>query len=213
MKVSSNSKMTEEQAKTFGAELKRLRKEARLSAEAFGKLCDCSYIHIYSIESGKRKPSPELAERIADVFNTTVAEMLGEAKAVEAEASDEKVWEMRKKYGKVLREHREAKGLSPATIAGALGIPPYVYREYEQGLCSITDREMDILSKLLGIGEKPEVVVETKTVEVPAEIPAEIYDIILKHIKDLQVDEATQRVVWRYFNQVRVDAEERRLFG
>lgn len=211
MRVSSNSKMTDAEAKAFSAELKRLRAEAGLTGAAFGELVGCSGVYISQLERGMKKPSPQLAARIAEAFNTTVEEMIGKTKAVEE--TDENTWEVRKKYGKVLREHREAKCLSPATIANALGIPPYVYREYEQGLCSITDREMDILSKLLGIGEKPEVVVETKTVEVPAEIPAEIYDIILKHIKDLQVDEATQRVVWRYFNQVRVDAEERRLFG
>lgn len=213
MRVSSNSKMTEEQAKTFGAELKRLRKDAGFTGKAFSELMGVSLGYISQVERAVKKPPPQFAERIAEAFNTTVAEMLGEAKAVEAEASDEKVWEVRKQYGKVLREHREAKGLSPVTIAGALGIPPYVYKEYEQGLCSITDREMNILTKLLGIGEKPEVVVETKIVETPAEIPDEICDIILKHVKDLQIDEATQRVVWRYFNQVRVDAEERRLFG
>ena len=207
----SNSKMTDAEAKTFGSELKRLRKEAGLSAEAFGELCGRSYIHIYGIENGKRKPSPELAERIADVFNTTVEDMLGETKA--AEASDEEVWAFRRKYGRKLFVARQAKGLSVRTVAGALGILPSVYKEYEEGTCSITDREMDVLNKLLGIGEKPKVEVVKEAVEVPAEIPERICDLILGHVKDLQISEDEQKEVWRYFNQVRLDAEERRLFG
>ena len=203
--------MTDAEAKAFSAELKRLRAEAGLTGAAFGELAGCSGVYISQLERGMKKPSPQLAARIAEAFNTTVEDMIGKTKVVEA--TDEQVWEIRKQYGKVLREHREAKCLSPATIAGALGIPPYVYREYEQGLCSITDREMDMLSKLLDIGEKPEVVVETKTVEVPAEIPNEICDLILKHIKDLQIGEDEQKEVWRYFNKVKLDAEERRLFG
>ena len=205
MRVSSNSKMTDAEAKTFGSELKRLREEAGLTGVAFAELIGTSAGHISQLERGTKKPSPELAERIADAFNVTVSDMLI--------SNDTRITEMRRKIGAKLRDKRREKGLAINTIAGALGVLPYVYEEYEKGLCSITDREMDILNKLLGINEEPKVETVKEVVEVPAEIPAEIYDIILKHIKDLQVDEATQRVVWRYFNQVRVDAEERRLFG
>jgi hypothetical protein len=102
-----------------------------------------------------------------------------------------------------------------AVVAGALGIPLSVYKEYEQGLCSIKEREIDLLDKLLDMSKKPEVVEVEKevVVKVPVEIPAEICDLILTHIKDLQVDEATQKTVWRYFNNVKLDAEERKLFG
>lgn len=205
MRVSSNATMTDAESKAFGSEMKRLREEAGFSGTAFGELMGVSQSHISQLERGTKKPSPELAERIADAFNVTVSDML--------KPYDERVQEIRRKIGASLRDKRREKGLAISTIAGALGVLPYVYEEYEKGLCSITDREMDILNKLLGVNEEPKVEVVEKVVEVPAEIPAEIYDIILKHIKDLQVDEATQRVVWRYFNQVRVDAEERRLFG
>ena len=205
MRVSSNATMTDAEAKAFGAELKRLRTEAGLTGASFGELLGISLGYVSQLERAVKKPSPQLATRIADVFNLTVADML--------KPHDERVQEIRRKIGAKLRDKRREKGLAINTIAGALGVLPYVYEEYEKGLCSITDREMDILNKLLGVNEEPKVEVVEKVVEVPAEIPAEIYDIILKHIKDLQVDEATQRVVWRYFNKVRVDAEERRLFG
>lgn len=105
------------------------------------------------------------------------------------------------------------RGLTPKEVAGALGIEPYIYKEYEQGVSSITDREMDTLTRLLDIGKEPKVIEKETIVEVTADIPSEIYDIILGHIKDLQVSEDEQRTVWRYFNKVRMDMEERKLFG
>lgn len=205
MRVSSNSKMTDEEAKTFGSELKRLREEAGFTGVAFAELVGTSAGHISQMEKGNKKPSPELAERIADAFNVTVSDML--------KPYEEHIWEVRRLYGKAIRTHREEKGIPMGTIARALGIPMSVYKEYEQGLCSITDREMDILDKLLGISEEPKVETVKEVVEVPAEIPAQICDLILGHIKDLQVSEDEQKEVWRYFNKVKLDAEERRLFG
>lgn len=197
--------MTDAEAKTFGSELKRLREEAGLTGVAFAELIGTSAGHISQLERGTKKPSPELAERIADAFNVTVSDMLI--------SNDTRITEMRRKIGAKLRDKRREKGLAINTIAGALGVLPYVYEEYEKGLCSITDREMDILNKLLGINEEPKVETVKEVVEVPAEIPAQICDLILGHIKDLQVSEDEQKEVWRYFNKVKLDAEERRLFG
>ena len=197
--------MTDAEAKTFGSELKRLREEAGLTGVAFAELIGTSAGHISQLERGTKKPSPELAERIADAFNVTVSDMLI--------SNDTRITEMRRKIGAKFRDKRREKGLAINTIAGALGVLPYVYEEYEKGLCSITDREMDILNKLLGINEEPKVETVKEVVEVPAEIPAQICDLILGHIKDLQVSEDEQKEVWRYFNKVKLDAEERRLFG
>ena len=76
MRVSSNSKMTDAEAKTFGSELKRLREEAGLTGVAFAELIGTSAGHISQLERGTKKPSPELAERIADAFNLKVSDML-----------------------------------------------------------------------------------------------------------------------------------------
>lgn len=205
MRVSSNATMTDAESKVFGSEMKRLREEAGFSGTAFSELMGVSQSHISQLERGTKKPSPELAERIADAFNVTVSDMLI--------SNDTRIAETRRKIGAKLRDKRREKGLAINTIAGALGVLPYVYEEYEKGLCSITDREMDILNKLLGVNEEPKVEVVEKVVEVPAEIPNEICDLILGHIKDLQVSEDEQKEVWRYFNKVKLDAEERRLFG
>lgn len=207
MSKASYSTMTTEQSKVFGKEMKRLRKDASLTISEFAKYLEVSASYLCSLEQARKKPSPLLAEKIAKAFNLTVDEMLA------PEDANSRVDEFRKKYGTALKEHREKKGLPCAVVAGALGIPPYVYKEYEQGLCSVTEREIDILNRLLDIGKKPEVVETKVTVEVPAEIPSGICDIILGHIKDLQVDEDAQKEVWRYFSRAKLDAEERRLFG
>lgn len=162
MRVSSNSAMTDAQNAIFGAELKRLRKQEKLSATAFGEL--------------ERKPSPELAERIADAFNVKVEDMLV--------THDEKVWETRREYGKTIRERRRSKGLTVNVVAGALGVPTAVYKEYEQGLCSITEQQKFALDTILGLNEEPKVIEKEIIVEIPAEIPTVICDVIMEHIKD-----------------------------
>ena len=205
MRVSSNSIMTSAQSKIFGAEMKRRRGEVGMSTKEFARYVGISQAYVCNLESANRKPSPQLAEKIAEAFSTTVNEMLVPA--------DDRVKEFREKYGATLRKHRMEKGLPCAVIAGALGIPVAVYKEYEQGLCSITDGNMWTLDTLLGIGEKPKAVENEVVVEVPAEIPAEICNIILEHVRDLQVSEDEQRAVWRYFTGLKLDAEERRLFG
>lgn len=205
MRVSSNSAMTDAQNAIFGAELKRLRKQEKLSATAFGELVGVNAGHIYALEVGKRKPSPELAERIADVFNIKVEDMLV--------THDEKVWETRREYGKTIRERRRSKGLTVNVVAGALGVTTAVYKEYELGACSITEQQKFILDTILGLNEEPKVIEKEIIVETPAEIPTVICDVIMEHIKDLQIDAEAQKKIWRYFRKVKLDEEERKLFG
>ena len=207
MKAMNDFTFTDEQGRVFGSEARRLRKDAGFKLRHFAELIGVSENYLCKIEHGKKSPSLKLAERIADAFDTTVEQML------DPKPSDDRVWEFRRNYGAKLKEHREAKGLPPKVLAGALGVPIQVYREWEQGLCSITDTQMAMLDRLLGIGEKPKVITETKVVKTPAEVPIEICNIILGHIKDLGDDVCEQRRVWRYFTDVLIAAEERELFG
>ena len=196
---------TDEQRKAFASEMKRLREEANMSTSEFSKYLGVSQSYVSNIECVNRTPSMPLMEKIAGAFDKTVEEMIAPA--------DERVREFRKKYGATLKQHREEKGLPCSVVAGALGIPTAVYKEFEQGLCSITEHQMELLDKLLGIGEKPKVVETQIVVELPAEVPTEICDIILEHIKDLHTSEDEQKEVWRFFSRIKLDAEERRLFG
>ena len=186
-------------------EMKRLREEANMSTTEFSKYLGVSQSYVSNIECVNRTPSMPLMEKIAGAFDTTVDAMLA--------PTDERVIEFRKKYGATLKQHREARGLPCRVVAGALGVPPQVYKEWEQGLCSITEYQMEMLDKLLGIGEKPKAETVEVVVEVPANVPTEICDIIMGHIKDLQICEDEQKQVWRYFSRIKLDAEERRLFG
>lgn len=207
MGKANNTTFTEEQGRVFGSETRRLRKDAGFKLRHFSELIGVSENYMCKIEHGKKSPSPQLAERIASAFDLTVEQML------EAKPSEDRVWEFRRNYGAMLKEHREAKGLPCRVIAGALGVSPQVYKEWEQGLCSVTEYQMEMLGKLLGIGEKPKIETVEVVVEVPAEVPTEICDIILGHIKDLGDDVDAQKKVWRFFTDMRIAAEERRLFG
>ncbi len=202
--------MTDAQKKVFATEMKRLREEANMSTSEFSRYLGVSQSYISNIECVNRTPSMPLMEKIAGAFDLTVDDML--------KPHEEKVAEERVEYGKKLAKARADKGYSVSLVAGALGIPPAVYREYEQGACSITERNIDTLNKLLGIGEAEEapapIEVEVKAeAEVEDPISVVICDIVLEHITDLKVDKDTQRKVWRYFSNLKLTAEERRLFG
>lgn len=209
MRVSSNSKMTDAQGKVFGAEMRRLRKKAGLTAKEFSDYVGISPNYVHNLECHSNKPSPQLAERIAKAFDVTVEDML--------KPHAEMVAEERKAYGKELAKARAEKGYTASLVAGALGIAPAVYREYEQGLCSITERNVATLNTLLGIGEEekePEDATPVEVVEDNAlDIPAGICDTILAHVTDLKVAKETQKEIWQYFSKVKLDAEARRLFG
>lgn len=43
--------------------------EKKLSQKELAEKCDVSQVSIARIESGERRPSPELAKKIADVLN------------------------------------------------------------------------------------------------------------------------------------------------
>ena len=208
MRVSGNSTMTDAESEVFGAEMRRLRKEAKMTLTEFGKYVGVTPTYISNLELATRKPSPQLAEKIANAFDLKVSDMLV--------SQSEREQEARVRYGKALSKRRMEKGYSMSLVAGALGIPVAVYKEYEQGLCSIPERNIATLACLLS-DDKETKVEEPKPIEVAKEVvsdvPTEICDIILGHITDLRVDKDTQKKVWHYFSKVKLDAEERRLFG
>lgn len=205
------SMLTEEQAKEYAKNLRARRKEAKVTAGELAELVGVSSGYIYEIECGRAKPSPQLASRIEDAFGAKPR----------LDKVDENVLEDRKEYGNKLFHARMNKGYKRSLVAGALGIPVDVYVEYERGECSIPDSKKETLEKLLGIGEVVEEPPVTKETPVTFGIPVEdtppveidVCDIILDHVKDLKVDVETQKRVWRYFMDMKMREEERRLFG
>ena len=63
---------------TFGENLKALRKERSLTQEEFAKQSGISRSAIGMYESGKREPSFETLESIADFFNVDMNKLLGQ---------------------------------------------------------------------------------------------------------------------------------------
>jgi len=58
--------------------LKKLRKQKKLSQEKLARLVDISYNTIAKIEAGKAKnPTFETLSRLADVFGVTIDELVG----------------------------------------------------------------------------------------------------------------------------------------
>lgn len=184
----------------FGERMRELRKEAGLSTKDVGELVGLSQSYVCNIECNNKKPSPQVASRIASIFGLKPSDML--------DPTFNETWEERKEYGKKLLTGRLDKGYQRSLVAGALGIPVEIYAEYERGECSITPREKELLGKLLDLDK--EVVVEEEPV---VDDPIDICDIIPEHIKDLKVDSDTQKKVWRYFTFMKVSAEEHKLFG
>lgn len=146
MRISSNSQLTAEQAKSFGREVGKRRKEAGFSAKDFATIIDCSQSYLYSIECGYKRPSPQLAKRIANAFGCEVSDM------IDSELNETP--EERAEYGKKLFKARMDKGIKRSVIANALGIPTDVYMEFERGECSISPHQKNLLNKLLDIDKK-----------------------------------------------------------
>ena len=205
MRVSSNSNLTDKQVQAFGKELKRRREGAGFSTKDFATIVDCSYSYINNLEHGRKRPSPQLVDRIASVFGVNVSDML------EPDALNESL-EERVEYGKKLLNARMDKKIKRSVLAGALGIPVEVYVEFERGECSISPHQKELLDKLLNVDNEVAIVAPTVVKEVIS-VPIEICDTILKHVKDLQIDSEAQKSVWRYFTELKISAQERELFG
>ncbi|WP_132012665.1 helix-turn-helix domain-containing protein [Hydrogenispora ethanolica] len=61
----------------FQERLKELRKEKKLSQEDLGEVINSSGRTISYLEAGERTPSPEILNKLADVFNVSVDYLLG----------------------------------------------------------------------------------------------------------------------------------------
>ncbi|KYH31891.1 helix-turn-helix domain-containing protein [Neomoorella mulderi] len=62
---------------TFGERLKSLREQKELSQEALGKKFHLSQSIIAHYEAGRKQPSQDILQRLADFFNVSVDFLLG----------------------------------------------------------------------------------------------------------------------------------------
>lgn len=72
--------------KMFQNRLKELRKARKLSQEDLGKVINISGRNISYLEAGERSPSPEILNKLADVFDVSVDYLLGRSGLRQAEA-------------------------------------------------------------------------------------------------------------------------------
>ena len=61
----------------FQKRLKELRKEKKLSQDELGEVMNISGRTISYFEAGERAPSPEVLNKLADIFNVSVDYLLG----------------------------------------------------------------------------------------------------------------------------------------
>ena len=60
---------------TFGQKLRFLRKQQGMTLRQLAKLLSTSHGYIVDLENGRRKPSLELARKVADVFEVSVDQL------------------------------------------------------------------------------------------------------------------------------------------
>jgi transcriptional regulator with XRE-family HTH domain len=72
--------------KMFQNRLKELRKARKLSQEDLGKVINISGRNISYLEAGERSPSPEILNKLADVFDVSVDYLLGRSGLRQADA-------------------------------------------------------------------------------------------------------------------------------
>ena len=64
-----------EQMQKFGEKLFRLRKQHGMTMRELASALNTTYGYISDLESGRRKPSLELGERIAELFNVSLDQL------------------------------------------------------------------------------------------------------------------------------------------
>lgn len=61
--------------KLRGAKIRKLRQQRGLRKSELATRCDSSYSHIDNIENGRKRPSDQLARRLAEVLGVDVDEI------------------------------------------------------------------------------------------------------------------------------------------
>jgi len=105
---------------SFGARLRRLRDDNKISREELAKALKLSYWAIAKYETEERTPDPSILQRFADYFNTTTDYLLGrtdDPRPPEKRTlfDHEQVADKVSKYGEEEKEEAEAKALLDRT--------------------------------------------------------------------------------------------------
>ena len=60
----------------FGEKLKEIRRQKKISQQKLSKISNVSYGFISELESGKKKPSLETAEKLANALKVSITELI-----------------------------------------------------------------------------------------------------------------------------------------
>ncbi|MFD0308996.1 helix-turn-helix domain-containing protein [Streptomyces sp. NPDC127119] len=128
--------------KTFGAVLKVLREEARLTQEQFAPLVRYSTAYVAKIEQGKRFPPRELLDRSEEVLGPVAARVLGAAARSLTRKAGLASWF--RQWAGVEEEAISLYAYECRVIPGLLQPEPYIRALFERYLPPLTDEQSDL---------------------------------------------------------------------
>ena len=201
---------TEKQIDAFRKNIKELRSDNELSNGDIGELTGFSKNYVAQIICGASNPSETFVASVSKAFGIASKDLLRPLIEMHTET-----WST---FGREVSLARDQVGFSRKQMADFLGIPMRVYVEIEEGKCSTSELQKDTIRKLLRMNETSETQPEAKK-KVPKEavsfeeLPDDILEVLLKHVKDLKTDLETQRKVFRSLSGISLAREERKLFG
>ena len=121
---------------TFGARLRRLRKEKNLTQTALAEQVGCLQARISQLERHDHlRPNAEHAQALAQALGVTVTELMGEPP----------------QFGPRLRALRKAKGLSMKALGARMGCSSTRVRQFEMKQKLPSESRLVALAEALGV--------------------------------------------------------------
>ncbi|MER6111821.1 helix-turn-helix domain-containing protein [Streptomyces hirsutus] len=130
-----------ESLKTFGAVLKALREEARLTQEQFAPRVRYSVAYIAKIEQGKRFPPRDLLDRSEEVLGAVAGRVLGAAAKSLTRKAGLASWF--RQWAGIEEEAVSLYAYECRAIPGLLQPEPYVRAVFDRRLPPVTEEQLD----------------------------------------------------------------------
>ncbi|MFF5841047.1 helix-turn-helix domain-containing protein [Streptomyces massasporeus] len=127
--------------RTFGAVLKALREEARLTQEQFAPLVRYSAAYIAKIEQGKRFPPRDLLDRSEEVLGAVAARVLGAAARSLTRRAGLATWFL--KWAGIEEDTASLYAYECRVIPGLLQPEPYIRALFERHLPPLTEEQFE----------------------------------------------------------------------
>ncbi|MFD0208128.1 helix-turn-helix domain-containing protein [Streptomyces hirsutus] len=127
--------------KTFGAVLKALREEARLTQEQFAPRVRYSVAYIAKIEQGKRFPPRDLLDRSEEVLGAVAGRVLGAAAKSLTRKAGLASWF--RQWAGIEEEAVSLYAYECRAIPGLLQPEPYVRAVFDRRLPPVTEEQLD----------------------------------------------------------------------